>query len=98
MLVEVTVKDRATYAEYVGEVDSVVRAHGGRYLARGGKVIPIAGDWNPERIVVVEFGSFEQHQRCMNSPEYRALVPLRDRSAEMRSILVEGCPPSGRPA
>ncbi len=41
---------------------SFTRKYGGRYLTRGGKITPITGNWNPEKIVVVEFEAIEQLQ------------------------------------
>ena len=90
MIIEVEVLDRETYARYVAQVRDVVERHGGRYLARGGKAIPFSGNWNPERVILIEFDSARQARECFASPECRAIAPLRERSTRTRAIIVEG--------
>jgi len=91
MIVEMRINDPEPYAKYVDQVASIVERHGGRYLARGGQVVPLSGEWDPERIILIEFDSAEQAQRCFSSPEYLALAPLREQSTVSKAILVEGC-------
>ena len=81
----------ADYAQYVEKVRPIVEQHGGRYLARGGAITTLSGAWNPERIIVIEFPSADHVRRWWNSPEYRAIVGLRENSTTARAILVEGC-------
>ena len=73
MIIDVEVTDSDTYAEYVERVHSVVEKFGGRYLVRGGDVRVLAGDWHPERVVLLEFPSAEHLQRWLTSPEYAPL-------------------------
>ena len=81
---------KADYAQYVERVRPIVEKHGGRYLVRGGRVTPVAGDWRPERIILIEFPSSDHVTRWWNSPEYRVIAGLRERSTHARVILVEG--------
>ncbi|NIM04599.1 MAG: DUF1330 domain-containing protein, partial [Armatimonadetes bacterium] len=55
MIIEVEIKDEKLYAEYVERAYQIVVKHGGRYLARGGQVTSLTGDWNPQRIIILEF-------------------------------------------
>jgi uncharacterized protein (DUF1330 family) len=91
MIIEIEIQDGELYAQYVEEVPPVIERYGGRYLARGGRVTPLAGNWHPERVIVIEFDTLEQVRQCFASPEYLALAPLRERSTRGRSIVVEGC-------
>ena len=91
MIVEITVKNSELYSRYVAQVPQVVDKYGGRYLIRGGKVTPLAGDWNPERIILLEFEMAEQLRRCFGSPEYLEIASLREQSTISKSIVVEGC-------
>ncbi len=93
MIAEVTITDPELYSEYVEKVPEVIRRYGGRYLARGGKVYPLAGDWRPERVILLEFETLEKLRECFGSPDYRRLTPLRERSTISRSIIVEGGAP-----
>ncbi|MDX8450997.1 DUF1330 domain-containing protein [Mesorhizobium captivum] len=55
MLADVDVTDAATFDEYKREVPATEARHGGRYLARGGATRVLEGDWDPHRLVIVEF-------------------------------------------
>jgi uncharacterized protein (DUF1330 family) len=90
LIIEVEIKDKGPYLEYLEKVRSIVEKYKGRYLARGGKVIPLFGNWNPERIVVIEFPSHEDVKRWLGSQEYKEISPLRERSTVTRAIVVEG--------
>jgi uncharacterized protein (DUF1330 family) len=90
MLLEIQVHDPDTYAEYVRRVPPTIARHGGRYVVRGGPVVPLAGDWRPERIVILEFPTAEAMQRWAASPEYLAIAPLRERAATTRAVALQG--------
>jgi uncharacterized protein (DUF1330 family) len=90
MIIEIEVLDESTYAEYVRKVPATVAKYGGRYLVRGGPVTPLAGDWRPERIIVLEFPSAGQMQEWNSSPEYLELAPIRAGATRTRAIAVEG--------
>jgi uncharacterized protein (DUF1330 family) len=94
MIIEIGIKNRELYASYVEKVPAVIEKHGGRYLVRGGKITPLSGDWKPERMIVIEFATIEQLQKCFQSKEYLELAPLREQSTASRSIIVEGYEPS----
>ena len=91
MIVDVKeVWDKEAYAEYVRLVPQTVAKFGGRYLARGGAAENVAGDWIPGRVVLIEFDSKLQFDSWWNSPEYAAAKPLREKSARVDAIVVEG--------
>jgi len=89
LIIEIEILDRDVYARYVQQAPEIVRKYGGKYLIRGGRVTPLAGDWNPERIVVIEFAGKADLQRWLNSPEYGEIAPLRKQSTVSRAIIVE---------
>ncbi len=91
MIVEVTqVSDKQRYAEYVQKVPQIVAKFGGEYLARGGEVKAISGDWHPGRLVIIEFESMAKFEAWWNSPEYRAIAPLRETSTRTNAVVVQG--------
>ena len=94
MIAEIEVRDPETYAEYTRQASEVVERYGGRYLVCGGQTIPLSGDWLPERLIVIEFPSTEQVQRCFQSEEYQRIAPLREASTRSRAVLVEGAQPA----
>jgi uncharacterized protein (DUF1330 family) len=91
MVIEVTkIVDPDTYAEYQRRVPATVEKYGGRYVVRGGAVVSLTGDWNPARMVVLEFPSMERMTEWNFSSDYLELVPLRTRSTKTRAIALEG--------
>jgi len=91
MIVEAKeVMDPKGYGEYIQKVPQTIAKFGGKYLVRGGSVTVLSGDWDPSRVIIVEFESKEKFQSWWNSPEYRAVAPLRERSARMNAVVIEG--------
>jgi uncharacterized protein (DUF1330 family) len=90
LIIDITITDQDLFGEFAAQVPAVVEQYGGRYVARSGEVSNMLGDWHPERIVLIEFKTIEQVQEFFASPEYLALVPLREQSATTRAIIVEG--------
>jgi uncharacterized protein (DUF1330 family) len=93
LIIEIAVIDPDVYGEFVAQAPAVVEQYGGRYLARSGEVSVMVGDWQPERIVLIQFETIDQVQEFFASPEYLDLVTLREQSAATRAIIVEGYEP-----
>lgn len=91
MIIEIEVVDRDAYADYMARIPEVVAKYGGRYLVRSEAVVPLTGNWQPERLIVLEFPSLDAMTRWSFSPEYLELAPIRLRSTRTRAIAVEGC-------
>lgn len=87
---EVEITDPQAYQEYAKRVPETIAKHGGRYLVRGGAVDTKEGDWNPKRVVVLEFPSVEQAHRWYDSPDYGPLLAIRLKAAKSKLIFVEG--------
>ncbi len=90
MILEIEVVDAETYGEYVQQAPATVEQYGGRYLVRGGAITVLAGGWDPQRIVVIEFPTMEGFQEWLTSPEYSAIAPLREQATKGKAIVVEG--------
>ncbi len=90
IILEIEVVDAETYREYVQQAPVTVEQYGGRYLVRGGAITALAGGWDPQRMVVIEFPTMERFQEWLTSPEYSAIAPLRERSTKGKAIVVEG--------
>ena len=69
---------------------ATVEAHGGKFIARGGALEVISGDWTPKRIAIMEFSSVEQANAWLNSPEYTALDDILTRSSKINMVVVDG--------
>lgn len=88
-IAHVTVTDEDVYGEYVKIAGKVVQAHGGRFLARGGRHVTKEGT-DHARNVVAEFPSFEAAVGCYESPEYAEALTFSGRSSVRHLSIVEG--------
>jgi uncharacterized protein (DUF1330 family) len=89
-VVNVRVTDPVRYEEYRGKAPATIASYGGRYLARGGAVEALEGEWDPERLVVLEFESMGRLREWYDSPEYAPLKRLRQEAAVTQFVVVEG--------
>jgi uncharacterized protein (DUF1330 family) len=92
LLVDCEVTDPARYETYKTMAPPAIAKYGGRYLVRGGTTALIEGNWQPNRLVVLEFPDSGAARRFYDSPEYRAARAQRAGAAVMNMILVEGIP------
>jgi len=90
VIVEIDIVDPAGYEEYKQLASATVEKYGGKYIIRGGAVEPLEGDWNPKRIVVLQFDSIQRAKEWLNCDEYREPRKMRHRTARTRMIVVEG--------
>ena len=90
VIANVSVTDPEQYEEYKKWSTEAQRVHNGRILVRGGKVEVMEGDWQPDRVVVTEFPSFEAAKAFYDSAEYLRARKAREGAAIMRLVVVEG--------
>jgi uncharacterized protein (DUF1330 family) len=82
--------DQEKLVEYRERNTDVVAAHGGRFVVRGGRVERLEGDWDPQRVVVMEFADVAAARAWHDAPEYQPLRALRSGVSSTDLILVEG--------
>lgn len=90
VIVEIEVQDPVGYEEYKKLAGATVDSHGGKYIVRGGKTEVLEGDWQPKRIVVLEFESMDRAKEWLNCEEYREPRKMRHATAKTNMVLVEG--------
>jgi uncharacterized protein (DUF1330 family) len=90
VIVEIDIIDPVGYEEYKKLAGATVEKYGGKYIVRGGRAETLEGDWNPKRIVVLEFESMQRAKDWLNCEEYREPRKMRHRTAETKMIVVEG--------
>lgn len=93
VIVEVKVTNPEAYASYRDLASASVARHGGRFLVRGGAVVPLEGSWEPERLVVVEFPSVEAARTWYFSEDYQEALKIRLANSVGRALLIEGYSP-----
>ena len=91
VIVEMKVADAEQYKQYMAAAPATVKAHGGEYVIRGGRYETLEGDWQPARVAMLKFPSFEQARAWYDSEQYRAARAKRAGSTEyFNMIVVEG--------
>ena len=91
LVVEMKINDPELFKQYMAAAPEAVRAHGGEYLVRGGRHETLEGDWNPPRMAVVRFPSYEQAKTFYESAMYQAARDKRLGTTEyFNMVLVEG--------
>lgn len=90
IIVDVKVTDPEAYERYRASVPATLAAYGGKFIVRGGRAENLEGDWEPNRIVVVEFESVEQAKAWWSSEDYAAPKRIRQSASITRMIVVEG--------
>ena len=92
IVVETDIHDAEQYELYKQATPAAVGAAGGRFIARGGEVVVLEGDWQPKRLVLLEFPDLEAAKRFYDSSEYQQAKRLREGAAGFNMVAVEGLP------
>jgi uncharacterized protein (DUF1330 family) len=90
VIVDIEIHDAAGYDEYRKAVGASLTKYGGKFVVRGGKIDVLEGNWEPKRIVVLEFDSAARARQWYDSEEYRKPKEMRMRASTGNLIVVEG--------
>jgi len=90
VIVETDVTDPEQYEQYKAASPAAIAAGGGRFLVRGGELAVLEGDWQPSRIVVLEFDDLAAAKRWYESEAYQEAKKLRAGAASFRAVAVQG--------
>jgi uncharacterized protein (DUF1330 family) len=82
--------DQAPFEEYRKHVIASFEPFGGKFLARGGKLTVLEGEWPYERSVILEFPSREKAEAWYHSPAYQKILPLRLKCMTSNFIIMDG--------
>lgn len=85
-IAHVQVTDAEAYGKYAKLAGPAIAAHGGAFLARGGRYHQLEGN-DRARNVVARFPSLEAAVACYHSPEYQAALD-HARGASVRDLVV----------
>jgi len=88
VIADVEVLDREAIKEYQKRVPETLAPFGGRFLVRGGACETLEGDWQPQRVVVIEFPDAASAKAWYNSPAYREVLPIRWRYSRARFLFI----------
>ncbi len=90
VIFDVEIFDLPRYQEFMNGVKPALEAAGARYLARAGEHRVYEGDWQPRRIVILEFPDLAAWERFYNGSVYQGLKSIRDACSRARLVAVQG--------
>ena len=90
VIFDVDISDSKQYQEFMSGVKPALEAAGAKYLARGGAHKVYEGDWEPRRIVLLEFPSVDAWESFYGGATYQGLKSVRDACSSARLVSVEG--------
>ncbi|MCH7396994.1 DUF1330 domain-containing protein [Belliella sp. DSM 107340] len=89
VLVEVTIHNPEMYEEYKKLSLPAVEAFDGKFIVRGAQTESLEGEWNPQRLVILEFPSVERAKEWYNSEQYNTAKKIRFQASKGKMLVVE---------
>ena len=90
VIAHIDVKDAERYKDYIQMSPVSIGKFGGKFIARGGKVEVFEGDWQPKRLVLLEFPTADAARQWYQSDDYAAAKALRQDTSTGDLVMVEG--------
>jgi uncharacterized protein (DUF1330 family) len=91
VLVQMNISDPEKYKQYMAVAPAAIKAAGGEYLARGGRHETLEGDWQPHRVALLKFPSYEHAKAWYDGENYRQVREKRAGATEyFKMVVVEG--------
>jgi uncharacterized protein (DUF1330 family) len=90
VIADLTITDPQGFEVYRNMVPATIAQYGGKYVVRGGRTETLEGDWDPKRLVIIEFDSAEHARQWWACEEYREAKAIRQRTARTNLLIVEG--------
>lgn len=87
---QLEVTDAETMKKYAAGVADTVAKYNGKIVVRGGDFEVKEGDWQPKRIIVLEFPDMDTLRGWYDGPEYADLKSMRLASSRSNAVMVEG--------
>jgi uncharacterized protein (DUF1330 family) len=90
IIVDVIITDTERYEAYKKLTPASLEKYEGKFIVRGGNTEHLEGEWNPGRIVILEFPSMEKAKAWWSSPEYGPAKSIRQSASLTKMIVAEG--------
>jgi len=91
VIADVKVTDPEQYKQYTALSPAAIEAAGGRFLVRGGQHQVFEGNWQPSRLVIVEFPDMATARAFYDSAKYREAKAKRAGATEFfNMVAVQG--------
>ena len=85
----INVKDPEQWAQYRAKVPATLAQWGGEVMLRGQRAAVLSGEHSYTDCVVIRFPDVTAIAGWYASPAYQALIPLRQRAADMLIVSYE---------
>ena len=85
----ISVQDPQLWAQYRAKVPATLAEWGGEVMLRGQRVAVLSGEHPYADCVVIRFPDAAAIKGWYESPAYQALIPLRQRAADMVLVSYE---------
>jgi len=92
-IAQISIHDRARYERYVAGFMPVLIQYGGRLLAADEQPVLTQGNWDRDKIIVMEFADRDSFDRWSSSDEYQAISKDRIAATDGTVLLVHGVAP-----
>ena len=90
LISQIEIHDPQGYEAYRKLVSPSLAKYGGKFIARGGRIDVLEGNWSPKRVVICEFESVERAREWYDSAEYKPAMDIRQKTASAQIIVVDG--------
>jgi uncharacterized protein (DUF1330 family) len=90
IIAEVVVTNEGQMKLYREWSTRAMQEFGAEVLVRGGRVQPLEGGWEPQRVVVLKFKDLATAQAYYHSETYSHARTLREDAGSIRMFAVEG--------
>ena len=87
---QIRVKNAEAWEQYCQRVGATIKQYGGEVVFRGTQARVFSGELPHERVVVLQFDNLDAANRWHDSPEYQALLTIRQKAADVTLVLYEG--------
>jgi len=84
------VHDRELLGEYADLVAPMIESYGGKRVGTSAPVEVLEGSWEGRRTVIFEFPDMPTLDKFYTSDEYQPLMEMRQKSADITIIKIEG--------
>jgi uncharacterized protein (DUF1330 family) len=91
LVLDASVNDYGGFKRYIAEIPALIAKHSGKYIVQGVQPTIIEGDWQPERMVIIEFPERNKAEAFLGDPEAKHLFKVRHHTTRSKLLLVDGC-------
>ncbi len=90
VIADITVTDADQMAKYREWSTKAAAEFGANFIVRGGAIHVFEGDWQPARVVILQFPSSDVAKKWYAGETYQHAITLRKNAGVMRMVMVEG--------